>query len=536
MMFDATARGSPAEGALKQVYGWAGIAAALVLLGVSVVMNYRFGASLGKTEFDGQIYGFASAAADCLKALAPFFLFAAWRNRLWSATAIILVLWTVMTVYSMTSALGHAALNRLSTAAKRTTEATNYADLRKDLARAEQDLGWITQHRPAEQVRADLEGHKAQRTWVASNECTDPAGKAAREYCQTYHRLSGELAAAEKADKLEARIAEIKGKLDGRQVVSEEAADPQASVLARISRMSIDTVQAALTIFVALLIEIGSNFGLYAATSYLRRDRDVVLDLPFENGPKASAWQDAQALSATRDAPERALLPAPETGGQAPGPTLTTADVTPALPCPPAAGTSAVATAGPAGSADTPAPASIPRIVQTPSEAARGFFEWCRRTGRAGRQYFDQDLREAYASYCTGENCEPVRFDDFRAALGSLNRKQVKKDRVWVKASGQKLTCWTITQGRPKPAEEPAREGTVLQFAAPLAAAGAEPAREEGGSRSRGMILPLRTQRSYRFLPEASPHVALRQLAAHEQRRCGRHIARKQRGPLRRTA
>jgi hypothetical protein len=50
-------------------------------------MNYRFGFSLGKTAVDGQIYGLASAAADCFKALVPFFFFAALRNRMWSQGA-----------------------------------------------------------------------------------------------------------------------------------------------------------------------------------------------------------------------------------------------------------------------------------------------------------------------------------------------------------------------------------------------------------------------------------------------------------------
>jgi len=61
-------------------------------------MNYRFGFSLGKTGMDGQIYGLASAAADCFKALVPFFLFAAIRNRMWSqAAAAAVVLWSCAT-------------------------------------------------------------------------------------------------------------------------------------------------------------------------------------------------------------------------------------------------------------------------------------------------------------------------------------------------------------------------------------------------------------------------------------------------------
>ena len=47
-------------------------------------------------------------------------------------------------------------------------------------------------------------------------------------------------------------------------------ADPQASVLSKITGLEVDKVQTALTIFVALLIEIGSGFGMYVAFAYWR--------------------------------------------------------------------------------------------------------------------------------------------------------------------------------------------------------------------------------------------------------------------------
>ena len=87
----------------RHFLGVLGVIAAGVLLAVSAAMNYRFGFSLGKTGMDGQIYGLASAAADCFKALVPFFLFAAIRNRMWSQAAAAAVVWTVVTGYSMTS-------------------------------------------------------------------------------------------------------------------------------------------------------------------------------------------------------------------------------------------------------------------------------------------------------------------------------------------------------------------------------------------------------------------------------------------------
>ncbi len=47
-------------------------------------------------------------------------------------------------------------------------------------------------------------------------------------------------------------------------------ADPQASVLARMTGIELEKVQTALTLFVALLIEIGSGFGMYVAFAYWR--------------------------------------------------------------------------------------------------------------------------------------------------------------------------------------------------------------------------------------------------------------------------
>jgi hypothetical protein len=234
-------------------------------------MNYRFGFSLGKTATDGQIYGAASAAADCFKALVPFFFFAAIRNKMWSQAAAAALVWVVVTSYSMTSALGHAALNRLDTSGQRSVEAATYQDMRADAKRAKDQLGWIPAHRPADTVSAELNVLKAQRAWSTTRECTEVNGRSGREFCQQFHKLNAELASAEQSKKLESRIADIGSRLAktaGSTAMAE--ADPQATVLARLSGLQVETVQTALTVFVALLIEIGSAFGMYVAFAYWR--------------------------------------------------------------------------------------------------------------------------------------------------------------------------------------------------------------------------------------------------------------------------
>jgi hypothetical protein len=287
-----------------------GVLAAGVLLAVSAAMNWRFGYSLGKTELDGVIYGAASASADCFKALIPFFLFAAIRNRMWSQALASALVWLVVTAYSLTSALGHAALNRLDTAGQRAAHAQSYQDLRSDLKRAEEQMSWIPQHRPSMTVQGEIDGLKTNRAWLWSNSCTETKGKQTRDFCQQLHTLNSELASAQQADVLGKRIAEIKGKLanaggaHGSAAMSE--ADPQAAVLAKLAafvgvNVKVEDVQTALTIFIALLLEVGSGVGMYVAFSTWRLH---------ERKEPSAPVVSATAVEAVAVAPVQMRLPA----------------------------------------------------------------------------------------------------------------------------------------------------------------------------------------------------------------------------------
>jgi len=300
---------------MRHVLGLMGVVAAGILLAVSAAMNYRFGFSLGKTAVDGQIYGLASAAADCFKALVPFFFFAAWRNRMWSQALAAAVVWAVVSAYSMTSALGHAALNRLDTSGKRAVEAAAYADLRADSKRAQEQLGWVPQHRPADTVQSEINGLKSQRAWTTTAGCSDVSGKSQREFCQQFHKLNAELGSAHEAQKLETRITDIGTRLaktPGGTVLTE--ADPQASVLAKLSGLKVEMVQTALTVFVALLIEIGSGFGMYVAFAHWRLHDPSTAKTPAETLAKApaAAAEVPEAEPAAEAEPQAAETPADE--------------------------------------------------------------------------------------------------------------------------------------------------------------------------------------------------------------------------------
>ena len=369
--------------------------AAGVLLAVSAAMNWRFGYSLGRTEFDGFIYGSASVAADCLKALIPFFFFAAIKSRMWSQAAAAAVVGVVVTAYSLTSALGHAALNRFDTTGARAVEAQAYKDLRGDLKRAQDQLSWIPQHRPAATVHGEIEALKSQRAWSATNGCTDATRPQSRTFCQQYHGLTAEMASGQQAQALESRIAEIQGKLgktDAMTAMGE--ADPQATVLANLSGLSVEQVQMAMTIFIALLLEVGSAFGMYVAFSQWRLyDREA---------PAAPSMASVQSTAAAAVAAPQAV---------------------PAVPAAPAIAAAAIKKPRFGANDNRSLP---PTKLLVPETDVQRFYKESV-DSQDGHTVSATSLYEAYCVWCEERQKEPLALPTFGREIAEFGIQKVKK-------------------------------------------------------------------------------------------------------------
>lgn len=267
---------------MRHALGVLGVLAASVLLLVSAAMNWRFGYSIGKSELDSQLLGLASASADGLKALIPFFLFAALRNKQWSQAIAAGLLWGVCLSYSLTSALGFAALNRADTSGVRTMQAATYADLRTELDRTRERLSWVPQHRPAATVEQEIGSLQQSKRWKATSGCTKGTVGGQVAFCQQYHQLAAELGSAREAEKLQARIDEIRTQLTSAATpVALAGADPQAEVLSGLYAAFLGSaapseetqadatkgMQIALILMVAILVELGSSLGYYVVFS-----------------------------------------------------------------------------------------------------------------------------------------------------------------------------------------------------------------------------------------------------------------------------
>jgi len=246
-----------------------GVAASLVLLAVSGAMNYMFLSSLGKTPIEAHALGAASAAADMLKALMPFFIAWGWRSRRYAVALPGLLVWTLFAGFSLLSAIGFAADNR--GAFNHTRESLNaaYESALAERKVAEARRATIPKHRPAAVVSEEIERRKQDRRWSSTKSCTDATLPESRIFCDTYFALRAELASGVEAQRINRTIQNLKNETERlRADGAGQAADPQVSLLARLFGHAESRVRLMLIVIVAILVEIGSGLGLFLATSH----------------------------------------------------------------------------------------------------------------------------------------------------------------------------------------------------------------------------------------------------------------------------
>lgn len=254
---------------MRTILSTLGISAALVMCVVSGAMNYLFLSSLGKTALEGQVLGAASAAADVLKALLPFFIAWSWQARRFVAALAGSLALAFFAAFSFLSALGFAADNRGALVEEREALTATYKSAQAEQAGLEARLTALPAHRPASVVHEDLESHKQNRRWNATKDCSDATEAESRTYCARYFELRAELAVGSEAASLSEKIAVLKQEASRlHDAGAGQITDPQVSLLSRIVGLGKEPVRLALTIAVALLVEIGASLGLFLASGH----------------------------------------------------------------------------------------------------------------------------------------------------------------------------------------------------------------------------------------------------------------------------
>jgi hypothetical protein len=190
-------------------------------MAVSVAMNFTFGSSFGRNILESYAYGAAFGFADILKVAAPIVASRSFADRNRGAALLGLLLWATFTVCSAVSTIGFASANRTFTVDARKVQAA------------------LNQSRLAS-LEADQSELRRLRDRLA-------AAEVAR---------SERLQLIASAQRLETAIIAARGKLeDAAPIVT--TPNPQAYTLANLTGTSMEKVETALVLLVALLVEMG---------------------------------------------------------------------------------------------------------------------------------------------------------------------------------------------------------------------------------------------------------------------------------------
>jgi len=247
--------------------------ATLAFIAASCAMNWTFMTSLGKSEFEQHIFGGVSVAVSAFIALLPTLMLWAFRERRFLYVVLGVPVFLAFVAFSLSSAVGFAAKNRGSMTEDRGLATSRLVGVKQEIDNAETKRKALGTPRPFAVIQESLRSLELDRKWQWSKSCQDATSEASRTFCKGYFEIKAESARATELTLLEEKIGRLKG--EARQYEEKGAgrqADNQAAVLASFLDLQPIKVERGLTLFLAVLVEIGAALGLYLATGHMRTE------------------------------------------------------------------------------------------------------------------------------------------------------------------------------------------------------------------------------------------------------------------------
>lgn len=235
----------------------AGLVAAAGFALVSIAANLRFGISLASTPFDRAIYGTLSIAADLMKIVLPLAVMILWRKgeRIFAIAGA--VFWIGAVAFSLSAAIGFAASTRGHTVASNESLIESRKGWEAKIIRIEERLDRLGTPRPANVIEVEFDG--LLRTPGAEG-CKTINGPVTREICPKVDRLRRELATSKETARLEADL-EADRQAFSAMPETAPVADPQSAALSRMMGIGPALLTDAITMLIAVLVELGSALG-----------------------------------------------------------------------------------------------------------------------------------------------------------------------------------------------------------------------------------------------------------------------------------
>ena len=239
---------------------------ALLLIAASILMNWTFWTGQGADAQSSRALGVVSIGVDIFKATLPLIIAWAWRERLRLGVVIGIAFFVGCLSFSFLSAIGFAATSRGSVTANHEAVSERYTSLHVEERDLRNRLAKLNAPRPRSVIDEALARAQQDRRWESSKRCAEPTVEASRSYCRDIGDLKIELASSLEADGASQRLATVQVEINRLTIAgATHDKDIQAGILARLSGLKIDSVQTALSLLAAVIVEIGAAFGLFLA-------------------------------------------------------------------------------------------------------------------------------------------------------------------------------------------------------------------------------------------------------------------------------
>jgi hypothetical protein len=271
--------------------------AAAVAWGVSAAANIRFGLSLGTDDAfslfffqisTAQVYSSASIAFDILKTCTPFALVAAWQAGMRRASLALVIALGVSVIWSLSSALGFAAISNSAATDLRGKDVLTWEKLTDEISRLEERRKWIPEARPLAAVEADRIGMEQHYLFGQTEQCRNATLTDSIQHCRTWRALKVEEANAAEIVKLDESLAAKRNELRDTPKVSSES--PRDEMLAYATGYEKRTISTGYGVFFALMIEAVATFGFWSfCQGYGAATRQQARVIPIEIKPVEQA-------------------------------------------------------------------------------------------------------------------------------------------------------------------------------------------------------------------------------------------------------
>ncbi len=300
---------------MRQIVVVVSAGAALAFIAASCLMNWVFMTSLGQGGFEQQIYGAVSVAISAFIALLPTLVLWAYHERRFMQIAVAVPVFAAFVAFSLSSAVGFSAKNRGAEAEDRSAATRHLQDVRQDIADAEARRKALGSPRPVGVVHEALHGMEQDRNWNWSGQCGNARTAGERTFCQKYFDTKAESARAVELSSLEAKIVTLKTEARGYEAKGGgRQADTQTAVLASLLGVPTDVVERDMTLFLALLVEVGAATGLYLALGHIQHEKSWPRPVERKIEPVAvEAFRTVEAPAPRVEAVQQPKIePAPE--------------------------------------------------------------------------------------------------------------------------------------------------------------------------------------------------------------------------------